>query len=78
MRARACLSPPQSHPVPDAALNADISILGKKGRGKTDQGNIARLERGRTQATIRMLQRIAAATGHSLLVEFRPLPKNGK
>jgi hypothetical protein len=30
------------------------------------------------KATIRSLQRIAAATGHSLLVEFRPLPKNGK
>jgi uncharacterized protein len=25
----------QSHPVPDAALDADIAILGKKGRGKT-------------------------------------------
>lgn len=24
-----------AHPVPDAALNADIAILGKKGRGKT-------------------------------------------
>src|SRR5260370_12074678 len=24
-----------SHPVPDAALGADIAILGKKGRGKT-------------------------------------------
>jgi DNA helicase HerA-like ATPase len=23
------------HPVPDAALDADIAILGKKGRGKT-------------------------------------------
>jgi hypothetical protein len=47
-------------------------------RLKTDQGNIARLERGRTQATIRTLQRVAAATGHSLVVDFRPLPKNGK
>jgi len=25
----------QSHPIPDAALDADIAILGKKGRGKT-------------------------------------------
>jgi DNA-binding XRE family transcriptional regulator len=47
-------------------------------RIKTDQGNIARLERGRTQATIRTLQRVAAATGHSLIADFRPLPKNGK
>src|SRR6202051_1214421 len=25
----------KSHPIPDAALDADIAILGKKGRGKT-------------------------------------------
>jgi Cdc6-like AAA superfamily ATPase len=25
----------KSHPTPDAALDADIAILGKKGRGKT-------------------------------------------
>ena len=24
-----------THPIPDAALDADIAILGKKGRGKT-------------------------------------------
>jgi transcriptional regulator with XRE-family HTH domain len=44
-------------------------------RLKTDQGNIARLERGRTQATIRTLQRIAEATGHSLIVDFQPVKK---
>jgi len=47
-------------------------------RIKTDQGNIARLERGRTQVTIRTLQRVAAATGHSHIVDFPSLPKNGK
>lgn len=26
---------PQVHPLRDAALDADIAILGKKGRGKT-------------------------------------------
>jgi len=26
---------PAAHPIPDAALDADIAILGKKGRGKT-------------------------------------------
>jgi len=26
---------PEVHPLPDAALDADIAILGKKGRGKT-------------------------------------------
>src|SRR6266566_8382028 len=56
--------------------------LGERGlnraeRLKTDQGNIARLECGRTQATIRTPQPVyRAATGHSL--SFRPLPKNGK
>jgi transcriptional regulator with XRE-family HTH domain len=44
-------------------------------RLKTDQGNIARLERGRSQATVRTLQRIAEATGHSLIVDFRPIKK---
>jgi hypothetical protein len=29
------LSRLKSHPIPDAALDADIAILGKKGRGKT-------------------------------------------
>jgi transcriptional regulator with XRE-family HTH domain len=41
-------------------------------RLKTDQGNIARLERGRSQATVRTLQRIGEATGHSLVIDFRP------
>jgi transcriptional regulator with XRE-family HTH domain len=44
-------------------------------RLKTDQGNIARLERGRTQATIRTLKRIAEAPGHSLIVDLQPLKK---
>jgi hypothetical protein len=34
-----------------------------------------RLERGRTQATIRTLKRIAEATGHSLVVDFQPIKK---
>jgi transcriptional regulator with XRE-family HTH domain len=42
-------------------------------RLKTDQGNIARLERARSHPTIATLQRIAAATGNSLVVDFRPL-----
>ncbi len=44
-------------------------------RLKTDQGNIARLERGRSIATLRTLQRIAAATGHTLTVDFVPSAK---
>jgi transcriptional regulator with XRE-family HTH domain len=44
-------------------------------RLKTDQGNVARLERGRSIATLRTLQRIAAATGHTLTVDFVPTSK---
>jgi uncharacterized protein len=40
-------------------------------RLKTHQGNIARLERGRSQATVSTLKRIAAATGHRLVIDFR-------
>jgi hypothetical protein len=37
----------------------------------TYQGNIARLEHGRAQATVRTLKRIAIATGHRLVIDFR-------
>ena len=40
-------------------------------RLKTDQGNIARLERSRTQATVPTLKRVAAAAGHELVINFR-------
>jgi ribosome-binding protein aMBF1 (putative translation factor) len=40
-------------------------------RLKTDQGNIARLERSRTEATVRTLKRVAEATGHELVINFR-------
>jgi len=40
-------------------------------RLSTNQGNIAQLERNRTQATIRTLKRIAAATGHRLVIDFQ-------
>jgi uncharacterized protein len=33
--AMAATSKLKPHPIPDAALDADIAILGKKGRGKT-------------------------------------------
>lgn len=46
-RARAATTKPHSppHPIPDAALDADIAILGKKGRGKTStaKGIVERL-----------------------------------
>ena len=43
----------------------------------TDQANIARLETGRSLATSRTLERIADATGHELMIDFRPLVRNG-
>jgi transcriptional regulator with XRE-family HTH domain len=52
-----------------AKTNADLTQTQLAERLKTDQGNIARLERGRTQATIRTLKRIAEAPGHSLIVD---------
>jgi transcriptional regulator with XRE-family HTH domain len=71
--------PPSSDPVAAAILRArtaaDLTQTQLAERLKTDQGNIARLERGKSQATIRTLKRIAEATGHSLIVDFRPLKK---
>jgi hypothetical protein len=40
-------------------------------RLSTNQGNIARREHNRTQATIRTLKRIAAATGHRLVIDVQ-------
>jgi hypothetical protein len=40
-------------------------------RLSTNQGNIARLERSHSQATVRTLKRIAAATGHRLVIDFQ-------
>jgi ribosome-binding protein aMBF1 (putative translation factor) len=37
----------------------------------TDQGNIARLEGSRSHATVRTLRRVAEATGHELVINFR-------
>jgi transcriptional regulator with XRE-family HTH domain len=43
----------------------------------TDQGNIARLERSRSQATVRTLRRIADATEHELIINFRRASRKG-
>jgi len=45
-------------------------------RLKTDRANVARLDNSRTQATVRTLKRIVAATGHRLLIDLAP--ENGK
>jgi ribosome-binding protein aMBF1 (putative translation factor) len=69
--------PPNSDPIAAAIVRArsiaNLTQAQLADRLKTDQGNIARLERGRSQATIRTLKRIAEATGHSLVVDFRPI-----
>lgn len=70
---------PSSDPIAAAILRArttaNLTQMQLAERLKTDQGNIARLERGRSEATIRTLKRIAEATAHSLIVDFRPLKK---
>jgi ribosome-binding protein aMBF1 (putative translation factor) len=71
--------PPSSDPV-DAAImrasaTANLTQAQLADRLKTDQGNVARLERGRTQANIRTLKRIAEATSQSRVVDFQPIKK---
>jgi ribosome-binding protein aMBF1 (putative translation factor) len=67
--------PPVRDPVAAAILKARTQAgltqeeLAK--RLHTDQGNIARLERSRSQATVRTLRRIADALGQELVVNFR-------
>ncbi len=41
----------------------------------TNQGNVARLERSRSEATVRTLRRVAEATGHRLVIDLQPLVK---
>ncbi len=71
--------PPSTDPIAAAILRArstaNLTQTQLAERLKTDQGNIARLERERSQATIRALQRIAEATGHSLIVDLQPVKK---
>ena len=54
-------------------MNAGLTQVELAERQYAYRGNIARLERGRTEATVRTLKRIATATGHRLLIS-----ENGK
>jgi ribosome-binding protein aMBF1 (putative translation factor) len=54
-----------------ARMRAGLTQQQLADRLHTDQGNIARLERNRSQATVRTLKRVAEATGHELVVNFR-------
>jgi transcriptional regulator with XRE-family HTH domain len=71
--------PPSTDPIATAVMRArtaaNLMQAELADRLKTDHCNVARLERGRTQATIRTLKRIAEATGHYLVVDFQPLKK---
>jgi transcriptional regulator with XRE-family HTH domain len=51
-----------------ARTAAGISQIELAARIKTSQGNIVRLEKGRSVLTTRTLQRIAKATGHELTI----------
>jgi ribosome-binding protein aMBF1 (putative translation factor) len=66
---------PEQDPIAAALLmarmRAGLTQQQLADRLHTDQGNIARLERNRTQATVRTLKRVAEATGHELVVNFR-------
>jgi transcriptional regulator with XRE-family HTH domain len=67
--------PPPRDPIAEAILKArtraGLTQRELADRLETDQGNIARLERSRSQATVRTLKRVAAATGHKLVINFR-------
>jgi ribosome-binding protein aMBF1 (putative translation factor) len=69
------LRDPVAAAIMHARTAANLTQAQLAARLNTDQGNVARLERGRSIATLRTLQRIAAATGHTLSVEFVPIAK---
>lgn len=61
-----------------ARTAAGLSQVELAARIETDQANIVRLEKGRTEPKTRTLQRIAEATGHKLVITFTKLQGNGK
>jgi transcriptional regulator with XRE-family HTH domain len=69
--------PPERDPIAvaivKARIRAGLTLQQLAERLHTDQGNIARLERSRTQATVRTLKRVGEATGHELVINFRAM-----
>jgi len=61
-----------------ARTAAGLSQVELAARIETDQANIVRFEKGRTEPKTRTLQRIAEATGHKLVITFTKLKGNGK
>jgi ribosome-binding protein aMBF1 (putative translation factor) len=68
---RASERDPIASAILKARIRAGLTQQQLAERLHTDQGNIARLERNRTQATVRTLKRVAEATGHELVINFR-------
>jgi ribosome-binding protein aMBF1 (putative translation factor) len=73
---RASVPDPIAAVILKARVRAGLTQQQLADRLHTDQANIARLERSRTQATVRTLKRIAEATGHELVVNFRRRSSN--
>lgn len=73
--------PPSSDPIAAmirrARIAANLTQVQLAARLNTVQGTISNLEQGRTQPTIRTLRRIVEATGHTLVIDFRPQKPRG-
>lgn len=61
--------------VIDARNRAGLTQLELARKMRTTQPVVARLESGRTQPSMRTLQRLAKATGSRLLIEFEACAK---
>jgi uncharacterized protein len=75
---RALPSDPVAAAIVKARTRAGFTQQQLADRLSTDQGNIARLERSRVQASIRTLRRVAEATGHRLVIDLQPLGKKSE
>jgi len=55
-----------------ARVDAGLTQEQVASRMETSQGNVARLETGKVEPSIRTLKRYARATGHRLKISFEP------
>jgi ribosome-binding protein aMBF1 (putative translation factor) len=74
----ACAGDPIAAAIICARMTAGLTQQQLAERLKTDQANVAPLENSRTEATVRSLKRIAAATGHRLMVDLPPAKGNAR
>jgi transcriptional regulator with XRE-family HTH domain len=61
------------HAVMNARSRAGLTQAQVAKRMKTTQTAIARLESGRVKPSTRTLERFARATGHRLVIDFKPI-----